>query len=158
MSKMFFGGMPTDIDVRRLEEAFPKLQEGDDISHEQVEAVIGVDHTKSRYRVVTNAWRKQLLRDSNIELGSVSGVGFRCLKPEERISGSVKGFQQGVRKQMRSVKRSALVRTDDERLMKKQDLLRRYGAAIVNEATNMMKEIEPPKPQAQMPRIGPRAA
>lgn len=157
MSKVHFGGMPTEIDVRAITEAFPDLREGTEIMHDEIVRVIRVEHGSNRYRAVTEAWRRQMLNQHNVEIAAVPGSGFRVLPPDERISGSIKGFQIGMRKQLRAVKRSGMVRTDDEGLRRKQDLLRRYGAAIASEASNMMKEIEPPKPQQQMPRLVPRA-
>lgn len=123
-----------------------------------MEKLLGFKRDAARYRTVTSAWRKSCLNDDGKEIGAVAGVGFRCLNAAERISGSVKGFQQGTRKQMRSVRRSALVRTDDSNLQRKQDLLRRFGTAIAQEANTMMKEIEPPAAAKQLPRLVPRAS
>ncbi|MBX3703979.1 MAG: hypothetical protein KF822_09415 [Steroidobacteraceae bacterium] len=153
MSKPFFGGIPADIDVRKLEERFGDPQEGQEFGHDEVEAVLGLERGSNRYRTVTDAWRRRLLNQRNIEVGAVPGVGFRCLTPAERVDGSLKGFRTGTRQQLRSVRRAAVVRTEDEGLRHKQDLLRRYGAAISAEASNMMQEIEPPKAQPQMPRL-----
>lgn len=157
MSKVFFGGVPTQADVRKINEAFPNLQEGDEISHEQIEQVLGYARTSNRYRTVTGAWRRQLLNDNGQEVGALAGVGFRCLKPDERISGSVKSFQSGTRKQMRAVRKAVVVRTEDPQLRRKQDLMRRFGAAIYAEASSMMKEIEPPHAHKQLPRRAPGA-
>lgn len=153
MSKAFFGGLPTALDLRRLAEAFPQIEEGDEITHEEVAEVLEVDQTGNRYRTVTNAWRKQLLNEHNVELGALPGIGFRSLTPSERVSGGVKGVQSGTRKQLRSVRRVALVRTEDEQLRNKQHLLMRYGAALQSMASTMIKEIEFPKPPEQMPRV-----
>lgn len=155
MSKLFLGGVPTNADVRKLKEAFPEWIEGTEVSHEQVEKVIDLSRDSNRYRTVTMAWRRDLLTHSGIDLMAVAGIGFRCLNPSERIAASVDGFKSGTRKQMRAVRRSALVLTDDPMLIKKQDVLRRFGAAIAQEAGAMMKEIEPPRAQQQAPRLVP---
>lgn len=153
MSKTYFGGIPTSVDTRRLDEQFAGLMDGDEITHDEIEVVIGVRRGSSRYRTVTDAWRRSLLREKNIELAAVSGVGFRCLPPAERISASVRGVQSGMRKQLRSITRSAMVRTEDEGLRRKQDLLQRYGAVLRAEASKTMQEIEPPKPTQSQPRL-----
>ena len=36
MSKMFFGGMPTELDRRKLRERFGIPQEGHEITHEEI--------------------------------------------------------------------------------------------------------------------------
>lgn len=153
MTKMFFGGVPTAMDVRRLNEAFPDLEEGDEISHSDIEALLELDHKSSRYRTVTSAWRRAMLNDHNIEIGAVAGAGFRCLTPGERVSGGIKGVKIGTRKQMRSVRRVMFVRTDDPILCRKQEVLQRFGIAVSAQASTMMKEIEPPKPTQRLPRL-----
>lgn len=153
MSKAYFGGLPTQPDVNRLNEAFA-LKVGDEIRHEQIEAVLGVSRNSNRYRTVTNAWRNNR-RMYGLELGSVTGVGFRVLDPAERIDRGYADVRSGVRKQLRAIDRTSAVITDDPALQKKQEVLHRYGLAVRREATEMRKQIEPPKPQAQLPRAAP---
>lgn len=157
MSKVFFGGMPTQIDVDKLREAFPAIEEGDEIRHEDIESVLGLERGSNRYKTVVEVWRKKMLNDG-VDLGALAGIGFKSLNPTERIEKSVDGFQSGTRKQLRSIKRSQLVRTDDPILTSKQDTLRRWGVAMADSHNKMMKEIEPPKPQTQMPRLVPKQA
>ncbi len=152
MSKAYFGGMPTDLDVRKLIETFPELVEGACVTHDEIEAVIGVDRHSNRYRAITIAWRSKLLRDENMEIGAVNGVGFEVRTPEGRMSSSIKGFQSGTKKQLRSVKRALLVRTDDPLLRQKQDLMQRFGAAIASQSGSLMKDIETPKAVEALPR------
>lgn len=155
MSKVYFGGIPTDGDVRNLVEHLGTPRAGDEFTHEQVEAVIGATRDTNRYRSVTLAWRKRLMRDHNLDVAALSGVGFRCLTDSERVAAGVTGVQSGLRKQLHSVVRADRVQTDDESLRAKQDVLRRYGIALRAEATKAMRLIEPPKPAEQAPRIVP---
>ena len=152
MSKVHFGGTPTGIDVRKLREAFGEPPPGTDIPHEEVEAALGIDRHSTRYRTVTNAWRKEMLKDHNIAIGAVPNKGFRSLDSGERISGAFAGVNSGTRKIMRSVRSSEHVRTDDPVLGKKQELLRNYGIAVAKEQGAMRKQIEPPKPAQILPR------
>jgi len=158
MSKVFFGGIPTSSDVRKLNEAFGVPAIGAEFTHDQVAEATGIAKEKNRYRTVVSAWRAQLLRDHNIDLGSVPGFGFRALDAGERISAGIKGVRQGVRKQLRAIRRADTARTDDALLQRKQDLLRRYGAALAADANKTMQQLEPPKPQPQQPRAIPSAA
>lgn len=151
MTKAFFGGVPTAMDVRKLNEAFPELTEGDEIAHADIEALLGLAHTVSRYRTVTNAWRRSVLNDRNIEVAAVAGEGFRCLTAPERVSGGIRGVQIGTRKQMRSVRRVMFVRSDDPILCRKQEVLQRFAVAVTAQASDMMKEILPPKPTQRLP-------
>lgn len=152
MSKVFFGGTPTAIDVRKLVDVFGVPDVGTEITHEQVEACIGLKRTQTRYRTVTLAWRGSLLREHNVDLSAERGTGFRALAPDERVSAGVVGVQSGVRKQMRSIKRADMAVTDDPVLMHKQNTLRRYGVLLAAESTSLMKTIEPPKAPDQLPR------
>lgn len=155
MDQVYFAGVPVLGDVRRLAEHFGQPAPGDEIAHEQVEAVLGIKRGKSRYGTVTGAWRRALLRDHNIDLAAVPSVGFRALTAEERIAVGIDGVQSGVRKLVRSVKRADRVLTDDPILQSKQDTMRRLGVAITQELTTTMRRIELPKPDTQQTRIVP---
>lgn len=155
MSKVFFGGIPTDMDVKKLNQAFGVPDAGAEITHDQIEATLGMDRKTNRYKAVTLRWRASMLRDHNIELGPVHGVGFKSLNSEERVSAGMAGMKSGSRKVLRSIKRADQVQTDDPVLTKKQDLMRRFGVAIAAEANTMARQIEPPKPQQQMLRVAP---
>lgn len=155
MSKLFFAGVPTGADVRKLKEKFGRPEAGAEIPHEEIEACIGVERKASRYHSVTSAWRRQLLRDHNLDLAAVPGFGFRSLNAEERISAGVKGVRSGTRKTLRSIRRADAAVTDDPLLIKKQDTLRRYGVAVAAEATGLMRQIEPPRAGEQTPRAIP---
>ena len=89
MSKLFLGGVPTDIEVRLLNEEFGQPEEGQEITHEDVEKTVKLNRKTSRYRAVTLAWRRALLEEHNIQLGAVPSVGFRCLNNSHVPSTSV---------------------------------------------------------------------
>ena len=152
MNKVHFGGIPTDGDVRILSERFGVPKPGDEIKHEDVESALRLQRNSNRYRAVTLAWRKRMLRDHNVDISAIPGTGFRCLTDSERVAAGVSGIQSGLRKQLHSVVRADRVQTDDESLRAKQDVLRRYGVALRAEATKAMRAMEPPKPVEQSPR------
>jgi hypothetical protein len=154
MSKPWFGGLPAAIDIRRLDESLGTLKVGDEITHEQVEGILGLTRSDRRYVTVTRAWRVAHMRDGR-EIGALRGIGFRVLNEVERVNGGWKGTQEGLRKAMRNIKRAVIVKTDDQMLVKKQDLLRRMSMVISSEATAIAREIEPPKAHQQAKRIPP---
>jgi len=153
--KTYFGGMPTGPDVRKLTKAVGCPAEGSLITHEQLEQILEETRTSGRYRVVVTAWRKKLLADHNVDTEAEHGQGLRVLRAEERISKGIQGVQAGVRKQLRSIKRADRVQTDNDDLLKKQTILRRYGAALAQEAGGMLRQIQPPKPAEQQIRLAP---
>lgn len=154
MSKLFLGGIPTAPDVKKLREAFPKIAEGTDFTHDQIQVVIGQHPKSSRYRCVTAAWRKELLNMDNIEIGAVAGIGFRALTGPERLGTNIKGFKQGTRKQGKSVRRVTMVRSETLSPLEQgtQMHVMRLGAAVLAQASSMMKEIAPPRIADQAPR------
>lgn len=152
MTKIFFGGVPTDADVRKLEDAFGVPEIGTEIPHEDVESVLGLNRKQSRYITVTGAWRKRMATTHNVEIAAIPKVGFKCLSDKERIEFGMKGFQSGMRKQGRSVRKVSHVRTEDPVLLKTQDVMRRYHIAMTQQAASMMKEIEPPSAVSRLPR------
>lgn len=68
VSNVFFGGVPTGPDVNKLVAAFPAevLTSGYKIPYDEVSKIIGYDQKTSRWRSVTNAWRKKIEKDCNI--------------------------------------------------------------------------------------------
>lgn len=113
MNRVFFGGVPTAADVKKLKEALSAdLKVDQVIPHEQIEAVIALKRTTSRYRTVVSAWRRQLLDEQNVDLDSIAGVGYLVLTEPERVRVSIRDHRRGTRKVSRSVGRMARVRTE----------------------------------------------
>ena len=160
MNKQYFGGLPTNLDVRKLRKAFDPLHVGTEITYEMVEDVLGIPQHTARWKTVTAAWRKQLLNDEGLDLGiGQAGVSFKCLNDTERVNNSIGGLKQGARKVMRSVKRAVFVKTDDPELQRKQALLQRTGAAMLHEAHIGQRAITTaPKPPEPAPRREPTKA
>lgn len=155
MSRMFFAGMPTEPDVKKLREHFSELPEGLEIPHEEIETCIAAKRDQSRYRTIVTAWRKSLLNQNNVELGSVAGVGYKVLTPGERLRHNYDGFQQGTRKQARSIRRVSIIPDDRLSLPErgKRDHIQRMGAMIVSQSAELAKTIDPPKPAAQISQL-----
>jgi hypothetical protein len=88
--KSYFGGLPTGPEVKKLEEAFPEMEKrrGTTILHEDIEAVLRLPRTESRYKTVVNAWRSKVRREHGIDirgdLPEVIGVGYRVLAHVEQ--------------------------------------------------------------------------
>ena len=155
MSKLFLGGIPTAPDVKKLREAFDGLEVGAEISHQEVEEITDCDRKSSRYRSVTTAWRKEVLRELNVQIESVPGEGFRILNATERLIHGHKRFSEGTRKQARSIRRVSMI--PDKELTQiersKRDHMQRIGAKIIEHATDFAKQLEAPAPQAQVSQL-----
>ena len=102
-SKLYFGGMPTDIEVRKLNEKFPAkdLREGDVITHDDIEDVTGLNRRINRYRTVTRRWRKLLERDHGIITGC-KPEGFKVMDDGEKVKLSSSKLRTSARMARRS--------------------------------------------------------
>ncbi len=67
-----------------------------------------------RFKTVTEAWRNELLRDHNIEIGVDPGIAFVALTPSQRVKSGSKKVEIGIRGVTRGGKRLHLI--DDSRL------------------------------------------
>ena len=85
--ELFFGGLPTEPDVKKLRAEFPdnELRPGKTISYEDVERVIGVSYGQPRFATVTNQWRKMVEKETNIIIGTKPGEAFVVLSEPEKV-------------------------------------------------------------------------
>lgn len=153
--KLFFRGGPTDGQVQLLMAAFGTPKVGALITHEDVEATVGQQRTQHRYKSIVRAWRRTLLDKHNVDMGAVAGIGWKALRDDERIDAGIKGNRAGVRKIVRSVRRSDAVVTEDLVLVQKQMIQRRLGIAMQAEyaaATKALVAIPPPSMQNPKPK------
>lgn len=86
MQKVFFGGLPTDLDVKKLIEVIGIPEESTVISYEKIGDVIGELPRTNRYMAITTAWRKKLFREHNVLMDTRRGEGFYRATPKDRVS------------------------------------------------------------------------
>lgn len=155
MANLFRSGIPTGADVKRLLDTYSELKVGDEIAHEDVEGVLQITRTASRYRTVTGAWRRFLQRQENKQVEAVPGIGFRVLNPKERVEVGLQKFGSGTKKQARAIR--AVQATPDEGLdavsLKKKEHMVRLGVVILNHATDLVRAIQPPAPAEQAAQL-----
>lgn len=141
MSKVFFGGIPTGSDVKRLLESFPDIKPGETVLYSQVASVIGAE-------------RRTLTRTQNFVLEAVPGQGFRRRTEVERSKANRAGWRQDQSRAARRVR--DLARTDtsgfDEREQKAHDHARRVLQAHVEHTSTTVRELAPPAPLKMLPK------
>lgn len=156
MAKLFFGGTPTEPDVKALREAFPALKPGDVITYERAAEVIRCNPGSSRFVTVLVAFRKTMARERNIDFRAVRGQGLQVLAEGERTSEGVRDFASHVRGVGRAFKRVSAVDTAklDEVELRRNDHARRFIGATYEAGRGNQKAIatvfSPPK---QLPRL-----
>jgi len=89
MSKdnIFFGGVPTEPEVRRLREAYPDASLTPDVTipYEDAAHIIGCRASSTRFRTVTDRWRKMVEQNTGKIIGRFDGTHFRTLTESEKL-------------------------------------------------------------------------
>lgn len=102
--KPYFGGIPTDIDVRRMRESFPKeaLKPGKMIPYAEVEKVISVKHHECRFKTVTNRWRRLMENEMDIVIGCVR-AGFIVKDDHDMVDMMGSKLRSAIRSSKRAI-------------------------------------------------------
>jgi hypothetical protein len=122
---VFFGGVPTDIDIRTLREAFPesKMAPGVKISYDKVAELLDVESRSYRFRTVTHRWRRLVEKDTGIVIGAGNGT-FVVMDDHEKLDLSV----SKLRASYRSVRRSVTVAGLTDRKVLTTEEQKKYDA------------------------------
>lgn len=94
----YFGGMPTEPDVKRIVEAWPveTLVPGKEIKCSDIAVMLKLDVEGHRYSTVETAFRRRMSSNHNIEFRKQKGK-LRVMSPDERIVYSGERQTSGVR-------------------------------------------------------------
>lgn len=141
--KFGFGGLPTDLDVRMLQEKFGVPQEGDLIPYLLISECLKKGRETSRWKSVVGAWRKKLERDHNLVLKAIKNQGFKVCDPRDRLDVFGRKFKGGLRQVSRATLGAA--RTSRKGLTPEEnrtlDYLQNTGAALRLQAATAAKQI-----------------
>lgn len=73
MSKLFFGGVPTKMDVDKLMQHIDP-EPGTSIPYDKIEELTGIGQTTNRFRTVTSRWRAQVFREKFVQVAAYGGA------------------------------------------------------------------------------------
>jgi hypothetical protein len=106
MDKVFRGGVPYAVDVKRLIEAFPvpSLTEGRVINHIQLEGVLDMAKGAHRYYAVVNSWIAHMKNENGIFMVWEPAVGVTVLDPAGILSFAENRTRHKLRQTGRAVK------------------------------------------------------
>ena len=152
--RLNLGGMPTEMDVKKLLNAWPDIQAGQMIGYAEVEKVLALSRNENRFRGVTDAWRRTLERESNVFLKVLATIGFQRLSEAERSKHHARKWVGGLRLASREVRRQKCVNVAalDERTRGEHDHRLRVMAAHHEDASKSVRDMAPPKAPEQLPR------
>ena len=147
--KLYFGGIPTEPDIKKLEDVFGTPTEGTRYQWSRLEEVLGCDRRSRRFGTIIWRWRKRLLAEHNIFMRAIRGDGLEAANPTQRVVESAGRFRSGLRKVRRA---STLAGSTDRSRLSPED--RRVADHLVATAATMQgvantsaKQLEYPDPQ-----------
>lgn len=100
----FFGGVPTDVDVKTLRDTYPEsqMEAGQVIPYREVERLLNERKDSHRWKGVTNRWRKIVENETGIVVGVERGEGFKVLEEPEKVDLSGSKLRSAARAARRS--------------------------------------------------------
>jgi hypothetical protein len=93
--KPYFRGLPTELDVRALRDAFGVPAIGQPIPYEKVAEIIKTPVSACRFKTVTNVWRRGLFKVHNCFLGAGNGA-FTALDSKARVKETGRKIDSGI--------------------------------------------------------------
>ena len=90
-------GMPTDIELRKIQEEYPNPKTGDKYHDDRLAEIIGFEKQSSRFRTVIERWRRYLMRHNNLLLLRERQVGYFIADAEQRLDHAVEKKERGDR-------------------------------------------------------------
>jgi hypothetical protein len=86
-TKSFFAGVPTDIEIRRLRDAYPdeSLVAGETIPYADIANIIAAPYRSHRFCAVTDRWRRIIEHETGKIIGTVPGEAFKILHENEKV-------------------------------------------------------------------------
>ena len=109
---VFFGGIPTDIDVKKITDTLGLPDPGTLVLYETLEEIIDVTRKESRFRSVVGSWRKQLLRDHNLITEGIRDEGIKILENKDRGDHCMRQVAKGSKAIKRGYDRAARTQRD----------------------------------------------
>lgn len=101
MARVFGNGVPTDVDVQRLADRFGVPTEGALLPYDEIADTIKSAYGTNRYASVFVAWRKRLLKVSNLVLKAQPDKrAYLVLDANGRIAQCL-SWEKGMRKKAR---------------------------------------------------------
>lgn len=152
---VFFGGVPTQPDVELLMKEVP-VQSGTEVQYAEIERLLGLQRKQSRFRTVTDAWRRRLRREKLLQ-STAEGGAIRFLVADQ-------AHDKGLKTLWRIGKSSRRLKNDVEDIdttsltgsrVERHPLLRRITHEFASFSRKTTKEIAAPRPISSTVRTAP---
>lgn len=154
--KLFFGGLPTDIEVRKLIEHFAVPAARLYPFRELAEACGHAwPQDRNRLKVVFTRWRKRLEHDYQLVSEGVPGEGIKVLAESERTQHGIRFARIGTKKSRRGLVRIMMTdakKIDDPKARAEAEHAQQVAARILPTLAQNVKALTPPSPPSALPR------
>jgi hypothetical protein len=150
---VFFGGVPTKREVDLLMEQV-EAAPGSAVSYEKVARLIEVKANTSRFRTVTNVWRRRLFREHLTQTTAYGGA-FHFLSADEAHDTGLRDIHRVGRSTGRLRTRIEAVHVAElsEPRRDKHHLMRREMMAVHEAFQKSAKALAEPKPVSSVVRL-----
>jgi hypothetical protein len=150
---VFFGGVPTKREVDLLLERVD-ASPGNAVSYSDVARLIEVKANTSRFRTVTNVWRRRLFREQMIQTAAYGGA-FRFLSADEAHDTGLRDMHRVGRStgRLRTRIEAVPIAELSEQRRDKHNLLRREVMAVQEALQKSAKVLSGPKPVSSVVRL-----
>lgn len=146
-TKLYFGGIPTDLDVKKLQEHWPEneMKPGDTYEYEEISGLLDVPVKSNRFRTITNRWRRVVEHAVGIIIGPSDGKCLKVLTESEKLGLSRSKLRTSSKLGRRSM--TILARTDRKALSDAEraayDHQKETSAKVIS-AAQLRKSIDMP--------------
>ena len=144
-------GLPTGPDVAIIRKEYQDLSHGDEIPYENLEQLLGLKRNTSRFRAVTDAWRRQLKEQQGLVIGCAREHGFYVATPEQIVSTTTETLAQIGRKARRQRENLGTIHPEKEA---DRDRIQHHMRILLHVEQNMKterKNLAPPSKHQTLP-------
>ena len=125
-TQLFFGGIPTDIELKKLCDHWPETQMsiGDQFTYDEIATIISVRKKTTHLRTITNRWRKHIEALTGQILGPFDGKGLKVLSDSEKFSLRKSKTKSARKYTLRSIEIGANINLQNLSLVEREEDLR----------------------------------
>jgi hypothetical protein len=145
-------GLPTGPDVTLIRKRWNDLKAGDRIEYQEIADLLGIKVGTSRWKTVTQAWRKRELDDGRV-IKSVPGKEFVVANPEQIIDDTNTTLKHISRSARRQLVHLMTVRDTDSQTRAVVDHQARLMHAVEKDAEAKRQTALPTTAVQQLPKI-----
>jgi hypothetical protein len=145
-------GLPTGPDVALIRKRWNDLKAGDRIEYQEIADLLGIKVGSSRWKTVTQAWRKRELDDGRV-IKSVPGKEFVVANPEQIIDDTNTTLKHISRSARRQLVHLMTVRDTDSQTQAVVDHQARLMHAVEKDAEAKRKLALPSTAVQPLPKI-----